>query len=220
MRHPDGVWAGYTYEWNATATQALRVRGGKVANINGQMWTFPSEGECLQCHTAAAGFSLGLETAQLNGDLTYTATGRTANQLTTLDSIGVFTSPLPASVDVLPRLIDPDDTTATLDERARAYLHTNCAQCHRENGPTPSNIDLRYTTTLNMTNACETTPQNGDLGIGNARIIATGDSARSVLVARMNRRDVNGMPPLASHIVDADGVMLINDWIDNLTTCQ
>jgi len=220
MRHPDGVWAGYTYEWNATATQALRVRGGKVATINGQMWTFPSEGECLQCHTAAAGFSLGLETAQLNGDLTYAATGRTANQLTTLDSIGVFTSPLPTTIDVLPRLADPEDTAASLNERARAYLHTNCAQCHRLNGPTPSDMDLRYTTGLDMTNACEAIPQSGDLGIGNPRIIAAGDAARSVLIARMDRRDVNGMPPVASHEVDAEGVMLISDWIDMLTTCQ
>ena len=81
-------------------------------------------------------------------------------------------------------------------------------------------MDLRYTTALNMTNACEATPQNGDLGIGNARIIAPGDAARSVLVAHMNRRDVNGMPPLASHLVDTDGVALISDWIDSLTICQ
>ena len=29
MRHPDGEWAGYTYEWNAQQTEATRVRGGK-----------------------------------------------------------------------------------------------------------------------------------------------------------------------------------------------
>ena len=33
MRHPDGEWAGYTYEWNATSTEATRVVGGKVVNI-------------------------------------------------------------------------------------------------------------------------------------------------------------------------------------------
>ena len=36
MRHPDGVWAGYTYEWNQAQTEATRVRGGKVVNIGGQ----------------------------------------------------------------------------------------------------------------------------------------------------------------------------------------
>ena len=28
MRHPDGVWAGYTYEWNAAQTEATRVTAG------------------------------------------------------------------------------------------------------------------------------------------------------------------------------------------------
>lgn len=220
MRHPDGVWAGYTYEWNATATQATRVRGGKVANVNGQMWIFPSEGECLQCHTDAAGFSLGLETAQLNGESVYPSTGRAANQLTTLDSIGLFASPLPTPVDVLPMLTDPDDASAALAARARAYLHTNCAQCHRPNGPTPSSMDLRYTTALNMTNACDAPPQSGDLGIANPRLIAPGDAARSVLVARMSLRDANGMPPVGSQLVDTAGVTLVSDWIDGVVNCQ
>ena len=36
MRHPDGGWAGYTYHWNETQTDATRVRGGLVAPIDGQ----------------------------------------------------------------------------------------------------------------------------------------------------------------------------------------
>ena len=30
MRHPDGDWAGYTYEWNAQRTDATLVQGGKT----------------------------------------------------------------------------------------------------------------------------------------------------------------------------------------------
>ena len=74
MRHPDGVWAGYSYEWNPAGSDAELVVGGKTANINGQDWIFPSSGECLLCHTAAAGFSLGLETQQLNSELQYPST--------------------------------------------------------------------------------------------------------------------------------------------------
>jgi len=51
-------------------------------------------------------------------------------------------------------------------------------------------------------------------------IVAPGSAASSVLVARTNRRDANGMPPLASGIVDAAGVALLQQWIDSLTTCQ
>jgi len=41
-----------------------------------------------------------------------------------------------------------------------------------------------------------------------------------VLVARANRRDASGMPPLASNIVDSAGVTLLQQWITGLATCQ
>jgi len=220
MRHPDGEWAGYTYEWNAQRTDANLVQGGKTATIGSQSWIFPSGDDCLSCHTAAAGASLGLEAAQLNRDFTYASTGRTANQLRTLDAVALFTTPLgdPAQQPAMP---NPFDTSAPLAERARAYLHTNCAQCHRSGGPTPSSMDLRYSTLLSSTNACGVAPQSGDLGVGAAaRIIAPGDAASSVLVGRMDRRDANGMPPLASSAVDTAGVELLEQWIASLTSCQ
>jgi uncharacterized repeat protein (TIGR03806 family) len=220
MRHPDGDWAGYTYEWNAQRTDATLVQGGKTVPIGTQNWIFPSGNDCSTCHTSAAGFSLGLEAAQLNRDFLYASTGRTANQLRTLDTIAMFTTPL-GDPALQPRMLDPFTTSAPLAESARAYLHTNCANCHRDGGPTPSSMDLRYSTLLSSTNACGVSPQSGDLGIGaSARIIAPGSAASSVLVARMDRRDANGMPPLASNIVDAAGVALIQQWINSLTTCQ
>lgn len=219
MRHPDGVWAGYTYEWNAGETEATRVRGGKVELIDGQDWVFPDEAECLRCHTIVAGIALGPETSQLNRDFTYPSTGRTHNQLATLDSVSMFASPIgdPATLPAMP---DPMDGSADLGDRARAYLHTNCAQCHQPGGPTPVNLDLRYTTLIANTGACDVVPDAGDLGIANARIIAPGDALRSVLVARTNRRGVEGMPPLGSTIVDTDGVSLLSDWINGLANCN
>jgi uncharacterized repeat protein (TIGR03806 family) len=222
MRHPDGDWAGYTYEWNAQRTDATLVQGGKIvtAGSPAQSWIFPSGNDCMRCHTGAAGFSLGLEAAQLNRDFTYASTGRTANQLRTLDAITMFTSPLgdPAQQPAMP---DPFDSAAPLAQRARAYLHTNCANCHRTGGPTPSSMDLRYSTLLSSTNACGAPPQSGDVGLGaGARIIAPGNAANSVLLARMNRRDGSGMPPLASAVVDSAGVTLVQQWINSLTTCQ
>jgi mono/diheme cytochrome c family protein len=122
---------------------------------------------------------------------------------------------------VLPSLPDPADTAAPLAERARAYLHTNCAQCHRPGGPTASAMDLRYSTLLDLTAACDVPAQAGDLGLGaGARIIAPGDAGLSVLVARMDRRDAHAMPPLASNLIDDDGVALIETWVDGLTGCQ
>ena len=220
MRHPDGVWAGYTYEWNDQQTAATRVRGGKAVDIGGQVWIYPSEGQCLECHTSAAGFALGPETAQLNKAFTYPSTQRTANQLETLDHVMMFSTPLPGPALGLETMPDPADTGADTSDRARAYLHTNCAQCHRPGGPTPSSMDLRYSTLLSNTDACDAVPLEGDLGIPNARLIAPGDAARSLLVERAGRRDSHGMPPLGSAVIDTAGISILVSWIDGLSACN
>lgn len=221
MRHPDGVWAGYTYEWNAQQTEATLVTGGKTVDIAGQDWVFPSGAQCEQCHTAAAAFALGPETAQMNRDFTYPSTAVTDNQLETMDHVMMFASPLAGTPGTLPRLADPADSSATVSDRARAYLHSNCSNCHRPGGGTPVDIDLRRDTALQDTGACDTLPQAGMLGIQNARIIAPGDAARSTLVARTNRRGDNvAMPPVGSTVVDTAGVTLLTDWVNGLSTCQ
>lgn len=210
MRHTDtGNWRGYTYRWNDARTDATLVSGGLVATVAGQDWVYPSETQCLQCHTAAAGSSLGLETRQINSTMTYPATGRSANQLDTLEAIGMFTAS-PARLTAMP---DPADTSQPLAERARAYLHTNCSQCHRPGGGTPVTLDLRYTTPVGQTNACNVTPASGDLGVSGARVITPGEAASSVLYLRMSRRDASQMPPLGSLHVDTAGAALIQQWI-------
>jgi uncharacterized repeat protein (TIGR03806 family) len=219
MRHPDGAWAGYSYEWDDAEQGATRVRGGKVRDVGGTQWIYPSESECLDCHTEAAGFVLGAEAAQLNGDLTYPSTGTTANQLETLSGIGFLRPALGVDADTLAALADPADGSASLTDRARAYLHVNCASCHQPGGPTGADLDLRYDTALNATGSCDAVPQNGDLGIANARVVAPGAPDRSTLLARMNRRDADAMPPIGSSQVDTDGVALIRDWISGLGGC-
>ena len=220
MRHPDGVWAGYTYEWNAAQTEATRVRNGKTENIDGEDWIFPDEAECLRCHTAVAGFALGPETSQMNRDFTYPQTGRTHNQLETFDVISMFASPLQGDPAALPSMPDPYDIGALPPQRARAYLHSNCANCHQPGGPTPVNLDLRYTTSLANMNACDVVPTADDLGLDMARIIAPGDASRSVLVQRMRLRDANGMPPLGSTIDDVEGWLIVTAWINSLSGCN
>jgi uncharacterized repeat protein (TIGR03806 family) len=219
MRHPDGVWAGYSYEWNTAGSDATLVRGGKRVTIGGQPWIYPSEAQCLQCHSEAAGRSLGVETRQLAFNIRYPQTGRDAHQLVTLDAINVLTPPIANPAGEIP-YPNPAGTAGTLGERARSYLHTNCAQCHRPGGPTTANMDLRYATALSATNACDVVPDLGDLGITNARLIAPGAAARSVLIARMSRRDANGMPPVGSAQVDSGGAALLTEWVNSLANCN
>ncbi|WP_416306149.1 PQQ-dependent sugar dehydrogenase [Neptunicella sp. SCSIO 80796] len=219
MHHTNGQWAGYLYEWNTSQTEAYRVRGGKTLVIDDQPYRLPAEVECLTCHTSAAEFTLGLETAQLNGDMLYPSTNINANQLATFAHIGMFNQPLNQSPEQLPVLVSTNDQQASLDNRARSYLHSNCAGCHRQNGPTAVDLDLRYELPLAQTHSCDIAPQSGELGISNARIIAPGDAQRSVLLNRISRRDAYAMPPIGSHRVDQQGSELIGQWINGLADC-
>jgi uncharacterized repeat protein (TIGR03806 family) len=220
MRHPDGEWAGYTYQWNESQTEAARVIGGAQVEIAGEPWIFPSEAQCLQCHTVAAGRTLGLELAQLNSDLLYPQTGLLANQLASLDHINLFSAGLPDVPANLPALQDPEGV-GDLDDRARAYLHTNCAGCHRPGGPTASAMDLRFDRTLSQMQICDVPAQSGStLGIENARLLAPGDVDRSLIWVRMGRRDAHGMPPMGSVLVDETGRALIAEWISQLGSCS
>jgi uncharacterized repeat protein (TIGR03806 family) len=219
VRHDDGGWAGYTYEWNASLTDADLVdAAGKDETVNGQPWHYPSRTECLQCHTAAAGFSLGAEGLQLNGEFTYPATGRTANQLDTLEYIGLFSAPLSAAATAA-ALTDSRDQSAALDARARSYLHSNCANCHRPNGTTQSTMDLRFSTAFGQMNICNVDPRQGNLGINQAKLLAPGDPARSILLERISRNGQNRMPPVGSNILDSDAIALLTDWINSIQAC-
>ena len=216
MRHPDGEWAGYTYQWNAAQTDATRVIGGLVETYGTQDWVFPSEAQCLRCHTVAAGRSLSAETPQLNGDFLYEETGRTANQVRTLTHIGIIpvSTPDPSTLPVYPDPFDP--ATGTLEERARSYLHTNCSMCHRPNGGAAVSLDLRYSETMAATNTCNVDPVNGDLGVAGAKRIVPGDPDSSVLYLRMSRRDSMQMPPIGSTVVDSNGASLLAQWISQM----
>ncbi len=217
MRHQNGTWAGYSYEWNDTETEATLLPGSKARQVGAQTWNYPSRSQCLQCHTAIAGRSLGPELGQLNRDLVYPATGRQANQLLTLDRLGFLAAPLGDLSTVVK--YEPPFGAGPLEQRARAYLHSNCAGCHQQGlGQGPS--DWRYSLSFKDTNSCNATPQNGDLGLGaSARIIAPGSPANSLVSRRMHALDAKRMPPLGSVLEDTQGAALIDAWISSVTAC-
>lgn len=214
MRHTDGEWGGYSYEWNADQTDAMLVDGGKTVVVDGQPWTFPSSGQCLQCHTAASGRALGPETAQMNRLFNYYSSGRRANQLATFERIGLFANALPSAP---PALTPPAADAAPMEARARAYLHANCAHCHQAGGTGGGTADFRYQ--VADMHVCNIAPSHGTLGIVDAVLLAPGEPARSVLWERLRRRDGIGMPPVASHVADPTGVAVIEAWIRAKTAC-
>ncbi len=216
MRHPDGSWNGYSYEWNEAQTDASLVMAGKSKDIAGQSWLYPSSAQCMRCHTAVAKFALGPETAQLNRDFVYPSSGRSANQLDTFEEIGLFSAGLSGAPDSLPALTNPYDSVADLTARARSWLHSNCAYCHVSGGPTPAAMDLHYATPMSGMNICNVSPLHGGLGLSDPRLLAPAEANRSVISARITLRDVNGMPPLGSRLVDSSGSAMVDSWINGL----
>ncbi|MDO3721332.1 PQQ-dependent sugar dehydrogenase [Marinobacter sp. chi1] len=219
LHNVDGSWSGYSYQWNDTGSDATLVTGGRDVDVGGQIWHYPSAGECALCHTSAAGNSLGLEVAQLNRNFTYPQTGRTANQLNTFAAIGLLEN-TPTSAQRQTTLTRSTDTEASLDARARSYLHTNCSHCHRPGASTQSAMDWRITTSLSQTGTCETEPRNGNLGQTGAVLLRPGDAENSLLYLRMVAEREVRMPPISVHVVDRRGAELIEDWINQLDSCN
>lgn len=207
-------WLGYAFEWDEAGSDARLLTTGKTVDLGDRSWDIPSRAQCGACHTAAAGRTLGLETAQMNRVVRY-PNGRTADQLTTFERIGLFDAPLPPD---RPRFAAPDGD-APVEERARAYLHANCAGCHRPLGPGRGAFDLRATIPReDMRLLCEPVyTGGGDLDA--AFVVEPGHPELSMLVARMDRRGLAQMPPLGTSQVDPLGVSLVRAWIGELPPC-
>ncbi len=218
----SGEWAGYSYRWNDDQSDAKLVEKGGADVVfpigkgqgEEQTWRFPSRAECLTCHSRAAGFVLGVTGAQLNREHDYGNVQ--ANQLSTLDHIGLFTNPLPKPPEELEQLCNPWDDSADLEERARAYLHVNCSSCHIQAGGGNSQIELGFSTPREKMKLIEARPQHDTFGIPNAMLVAPGDPDRSVLIHRISQRERGQMPPLVSHRVDERAVSLLREWIAGL----
>lgn len=213
INHASG-WAGYSYEWNDAQTDALLLSSGKSKDVGDFVHTFPSPSECAICHTDAANFSLGLEVSQLN----LQNPQLNLNQLDFLSQAGYLSSNIQS--DGQPQLYALDDSSATLQQKARSYLHSNCSGCHRPSSSTADSIDLRMTTDLVDTNTCNVEPTAGDLGVSGAQIIAPGNADASVLLLRMETLGSERMPPLATFRVDSQATQMIREWINSLQDCS
>ena len=214
VRHRDGGWAGYTYRWDPTQQDARLIpsqaQGTKTAWPRN--WYFPHRGECSRCHQAAAGHALGLELAQLDREVE--RDDGTFDQLEAFERIGLFSEPLPATMTA--RALPPLSSDASVERRARAWLHVNCAYCHLPGGSGQGSMDLRFTTPLAEMGVCDVPPKGGSFGTPNARIVAPGDPQRSILLRRIRSRGFIRMPPIGALGTDPQGIALVEQWIAKL----
>ncbi len=231
-------WAGYTYIWNETQTDAaLAPKEGVTTTAGEKAWHVPSRAECLFCHTRQANFDLTLHEFQLN----------TGDGLRKLETLGLILSDAaayerdrasreqkslpeqaanqrkPAASHLLPRAPErlrsfarADDTTQTLAWRARSYLGVNCAHCHTLYGGGNSAMDFDWLLPDNGIHALNQIPQHGDLSLPDARVISPGAPALSVLIPRVTIRGPLQMPPVGTLHPDPAGLATLVEWIASL----
>ncbi|MBY0460882.1 MAG: hypothetical protein K2V38_26480, partial [Gemmataceae bacterium] len=216
-----------------------------AAGARKQAWHYPSRAECMVCHSRAANFVLGLCEIQMNKDHVY-PTGRTDNQLRVLEHVGLLDvkwasevggavkdpadkqqpdqrQPKPSGMlHTLPanlkRLADPYDKTQDLAARAKAWLHTNCASCHVEAGGGNAQMKLDHATDWGAMRLIDVKPLHQTFNLPDAKLIAPGAPASSVVLHRIGQRGPNTgqMPPLSSSVVDARGLELMTEWCKSL----
>jgi uncharacterized repeat protein (TIGR03806 family) len=214
VRHNDGSYYGYSYEWNDAQTEATLVPAeGKDRSLPGLEWSYPSTANCFTCHSDAAGRSLGLEVRQLNSVGTYGALR--ANQFNTLNHIGVLSGNVAALDAFVPATIADVD----LDFRARSYLAVNCSNCHRPGGPGRGAMDARFDTPFADMGVCDHPPEHGDFMGAGTGLLVPGNHMASVMWLRMSQRQDNFMPPIASKIADSTGADMLATWIDGHAAC-
>jgi uncharacterized repeat protein (TIGR03806 family) len=221
IRRPFG-WQFHSYRFDADGADATLLAAGEVDPLSlddhGQIvrfdYTWPSRGNCKVCHGLGASDVLGVRLDQLAGTFAYDA--GVADQLEALASIDLFSTPLPA---VTP-MARPDDTEVSIEQRARAYLHTNCGHCHRPGGWTPADLtmDLRYDTPLVDAHICGVATQYYNAWVTSEIRIAPGDPDGSVIWQRIGMRGLGQMPPLATARVDP-GNAVVGEWIASLAAC-
>jgi mono/diheme cytochrome c family protein len=216
-----GTGYGVTYRWRGDGSDAELLSEGLTETIQRgdrkQTWTYPGRGECLVCHTASAGFVLGVNTRQLNRPSTDPSATAIDNLLRTWNRQGLF-RPAIRDEDVarLDRLVAVTDTNAALEHRVRSYLDANCAQCHRPGGAR-GDFDARFDTPLARQKLVNAPLLSSDLGVAGVKLVTPGDPERSMVYLRMKRRqDVFNMPPLATHEADSAALAVVRDWIKGL----
>lgn len=123
---------------------------------------------------------------------------------------------LPKSPEEYRHLVDPYDSHADLNDRARSYLHANCSICHVSAGGGNAAIELEFNVSKDKMMLFDVKPLHDSFGIADAKLIAPGDPERSILYQRLIRRGPGQMPPLASSEVDRDAVQMLKEWIMGL----
>jgi uncharacterized repeat protein (TIGR03806 family) len=219
----DSGWEAWPYLWNDEQTEAFYDPAGEIKTITyvdraGKKITtpyaIPNKNQCKGCHIKnKIMMPIGLSARQLNADFVF-ASGK-QNQLKYWKEKGMLEGL--NDTQASPKMAVWDDaTTGNVNDRARAYLDSNCAHCHSKAGPANTSglfLDIyeKDPTRLGVNKA----PVAAGRGAGNLQFdIVQGQPQHSILVYRMKAIDpAIAMPEIGREQVHKEGVALIEEWI-------
>ena len=222
--------SGFTYKWNAAGTDADLINAGLNESYSHtlpdgsseqRVWSYPSRQDCITCHNQVSGQALGFRTYHLNSNFHYPSTGRTANQLATFNSLGVFDVNLTdAQIGNFLAARPLEDTTAPLEHRIRSYLDSNCSHCHQPDA-VGGGFDARLSTPLDSQNLINVAPDRYEALGHDGRYIKPGNLGLSALNVRLSAvNNGDAMPPLAKNLAHGPGIAALQSYISGLTDAE
>ena len=221
----NGDFYGISYRWRADGSEADLLPDGASDTINitnadgsisSQTWDYPGRQDCRSCHNLGAGVFLGVNTWQLNGNITYPGGNSLQNQLEAWNDENLFTSGLGPAANY-PAGVAVEDASASLENRMRSYLAANCSNCHNPASGLNTSFDLRFSTALDDTGLIYGSLLY-DLGIDGAHVITPQEPETSILYQRMNTEGIHKMPPIGRNVTHQAAVTTLNQWIMTLNT--
>lgn len=233
IRRADG-WLFANYVWNEEQTEAVYDMGGSFVEVQFQdndgltqsvNYRIPADYQCIVCHKSkfwdgtqeiATHIPIGIKPQNLNFNYNYGSESK--NQLQKWIDYGYLEGgfSLPSAQNTV---VNYEDTSKSLEQRARAYFDANCAHCHDEKGHCDYRpMKFRHVNTADLVNmgVCVDTEDIQDYPELN-KIIAPGNPEASMLYFRVNTVDeAYRMPLHGRSIIHTEGVSLIRDWINSL----
>jgi uncharacterized repeat protein (TIGR03806 family) len=196
----DGSWETGDYKWNDAQTEAVLDLAGSIVPVswidsegetNSVNYEIPSNTDCFTCHqTSGSTTPIGPKMRTINFDFNGS---NQIQQLIDNDMLDGLTDP--TGISLLPRW---DDTSVSLDRRARAYMDINCAHCHTPGGfcEEDSTLRLSYETPFAES--------------------AISERRNSILTRIQNAIPEYGMPLIGRTIVHEEGIDVLIDYINSL----
>ncbi|WP_439152196.1 hypothetical protein [Winogradskyella sp.] len=196
----NGDWESGDYKWNEDQTDAVLEPNGSTLPItwidangvsNSTTYAIPSSSQCFDCHntygnTTPIGPKLRTMNFEVNGvnQLQKFLDNNQLRGLSDVSSIG--------------KIVDWNDTSESLEDRARSYFDINCAHCHIPGGfcETQSTLNLAYETSLEDSNI---------------------QVRKNSILFRVGSYNPGvSMPFIGTTMLHDEGVQLIQDYLDTL----